>query len=48
MTKGMKKLILISTFILVTGIESIGAQEKIDLSGKWSFGVAQRPPTTIS
>lgn len=35
----MKKLILISTFILVTGIESIGAQEKIDLSGKWSFGV---------
>ena len=39
MTKGMKKLILISTFILVTGIESIGAQEKIDLSGKWSFGV---------
>ena len=35
----MKKLILLSSFILATGIESIEAQERIDLSGKWSFGV---------
>ena len=35
----MKKIIMLSIIILVAAIEIVEAQQRIDLSGKWKFGI---------
>ena len=39
MLQGMKKLIILLSIILAAGTEIMEAQQRIDLSGKWKFGV---------